>query len=84
MAAIVGLSFPNARDTALNALATLRRASNYYNNAQDKKAIEICYALFAAVIEEIRARYEGERRLREKALFVAYEDDEQNGSPLAK
>lgn len=74
-AAIVGLSFPNARDVALNSLASLRRASINYRNTNDKLGVESCALLFVLIVEEIRVRYEGERRLREKALFDAYNDD---------
>ena len=76
MAAIVGLSFPNARDVALNSLSCLRRASKNYRNANDTAGVEACTSLFVLIVEEIRVRYEGERRLREKALFDAYDDEE--------
>jgi hypothetical protein len=72
-AAIVGLSFPNARDVALNALASLRRASTHYQNSNDTTGVEACFSLFVIVVEEIRVRYEGERRLHETALFDAYQ-----------
>jgi hypothetical protein len=72
-AAVVGLSFPNARDVALNGLASLRRASMNYRNANDTIGVEACSSLFVLIVEEIRVRYEGERRLRETALFDAYE-----------
>lgn len=74
-AAIVGLSFPNARDVALNSLACLRRAILNYQNSNDTAGVEACSSLFVLIVEEIRVRYEGERRLREKALFDAYDDD---------
>jgi hypothetical protein len=72
-AAIVGLSFPNARDVALNGLASLRRARTKYQNSDDTIGMEVCSSLFVVIVEEIRVRYEGERRLRETALFDAYE-----------
>ena len=75
-AAIVGLSFPNARDVALSSLAALRRANIKYRNTNDTAGLEACAWLFVVIVEEIRVRYEGERRLREKALFDAYEDDQ--------
>ena len=71
MAAIVGLAFANARDVALHALATLRRSVRSYHVASDERGVEICKVLLAAVVEEIRVRYEGERRRRETALFDA-------------
>jgi hypothetical protein len=72
-AAIVGLSFPNARDVALDGLASLRRAIMNYHNANDNIGVEACSSLFVLIAEEIRVRYEGERRLRETALFDAYQ-----------
>jgi hypothetical protein len=41
-AAIVGLTFPNARDVALNSLACLRRASVHYRNTNDLVGVEAC------------------------------------------
>jgi len=75
-AAIVGLSFPNARDVSLNGMAYLRRANEYHKNVLDKEACIACSSLFVALVEEIRVRYEGERRKRDRALFDAYEDDQ--------
>ena len=75
-AAIVGLSFPNARDVALHSMATVRRALKSYENSSDVKGLELCTGLLCMVSEEIRVRYEGERRRRETALFDAYEEDE--------
>lgn len=78
-AAIVGLSFPNARDIALNGLASARRAALLYReNEKDEAGKEVCYSLLSAIAEEIRVRYEGERRLRDQALFDAYEDSQEN------
>jgi hypothetical protein len=79
IAAVVGLSFANARDVALNALAWLRRALLLHRNNNDENAENICSGLFGVVVEELRVRYEGERRLREKALFDAYDDDDGDG-----
>jgi len=64
--AIVGLSFPNARDVALNTLASLRRANIYQQNANDDDAIKICSFIFVAIAEEIRVRYDSERQRRQQ------------------
>ncbi|KAG7359446.1 Beige/BEACH domain containing protein [Nitzschia inconspicua] len=76
MAAVVGMSFANARDVALLAMATLRRALLIYENSNDSKAVELCTTLLCMTAEEIRVRYEGERRRRETALFDAYEEQD--------
>ena len=78
-AAIVGLSFANARDVALHAMATLRRAYKSYENEQDEGGAELCSELLCAIAEEIRVRYEGERRRRETALFDAYDHENDTG-----
>eukprot|EP00980_Cylindrotheca_fusiformis_P016230 scaffold4825_cov132-Cylindrotheca_fusiformis.AAC.7 len=76
-AAIVGMSFANSRDVGLHALATLRRAMISHKNAEDKHGLELCTSLFNTIVEELRVRYEGERRRRETALFDAYEEEEE-------
>ena len=78
VAAIVGLSLLNARDVALLALSTLRRA---HQNSGDTAALESCSILFCGIVEEIRVRYEGERRPRENALLDAYEGRDRSRSP---
>eukprot|EP00934_Nitzschia_sp_Nitz4_P008655 Nitzschia sp. Nitz4//scaffold12_size214221//49825//58278//NITZ4_001488-RA/size214221-processed-gene-0.150-mRNA-1//-1//CDS//3329534984//8645//frame0 len=75
MAAIVGMSFANARDIALYAMATSRRAIHSYKILEDEEGLELCNRLMCLVAEEIRVRYEGERRRRETALFDAYPHD---------
>jgi hypothetical protein len=70
-AAIVGLSFSTARDLALNAMTNLRTSMTF---RQDPLVNSAFGALFVKIAEELRVRYEGERRLRENALFDAYDD----------
>ncbi|KAL3919245.1 MAG: hypothetical protein SGILL_003850 [Bacillariaceae sp.] len=77
MAAIVGLAFANARDIALHAMACLRRALKTYQSKNDTKGGELCTSLMCMTAEEIRVRYDGERRRRETALFDAYEGQDQ-------
>ena len=72
IAAIVGLSFPNARDVSLDGMAWLRRLLLTSESVHSP----LC-ELLGHVVEEIRVRYEGERRRREKALFDAYDDGEE-------
>ena len=82
-AAIVGLSFSNARDIALNAMATLRRAENRHRKAGDESGARLCSALLCKVADELRERYKGEKRLRDTALFDAYEDEAQEAAKRA-
>lgn len=79
-AAIVGLAFSGARDVALNAMALLRKASTRFMDNGNTAAALACRSLICKVAEELRVRYEGERRLRETALFDAYEDDAKRSS----
>lgn len=75
-AAIVGLSFANARDVCMNALAALRKAVLRHQHRKDDAGVELCYRMVGSVAEEMRVRYEGERRKRENALFDAYEEND--------
>ncbi len=76
-AAIVGLTFASARDTALGTMAVLRHTFQERAAAGDIPGSELCMSLMSQVAEELRVRYESERRLRETALFDAYEGDQQ-------
>jgi hypothetical protein len=82
-AAVVGLSFSNARDVAFNALASLRQAMRHHNATGDEKSAQQCRSLLCHVAEELRVRYDAERRLRETALFDAYEDSAQDSAKQA-
>ena len=73
-AAIVGLSFFNARDIALAGMAVLRKAASTFRNHGDVEAERQCNALFCKLAEELRERYKAEKRLRETTLFDAYEE----------
>ena len=77
-AAIVGLSFYNARDIALGAMAVFRKAATGYHETGDTTAEKLCNGLLCKVAEELRERYKAEKRLRETTLFDAYEEA---GSP---
>jgi hypothetical protein len=74
-AAIVGMSFANARDVCMNTLASLRRAVLRHQHRDDDRGVELCFKMISTVAEEMRVRYEGERRKRETALFDAYEEN---------
>mmetsp|Transcript_4292 Transcript_4292/g.6647 ORF Transcript_4292/g.6647 Transcript_4292/m.6647 type:complete len:2938 (+) Transcript_4292:149-8962(+) len=77
VAAIVGLSFPNARDVALLGLASIRQSlNNEGEKSLDDATKKALRELSLELVEEITARYEGEKRRREKALFDAYDDDD--------
>jgi hypothetical protein len=80
-AAIVGLTFFNAREIALTAMATCRNfIRERHTVSEDDAAISLCKSLFAKLTEELRVRYQSERRLRDNALFDAYEDDGSNSA----
>lgn len=82
-ASVVGLSFASARDTALNAMATLRKTISVRLEKGDGEGAQLCSGLLVKVAEELRVRYESERRLREVALFDAYEDDKKAAGKAA-
>lgn len=73
-AAIVGLTFSSARDTALHAMAAFRKCIAKQKGTGDDASAELCSSLLMKVAEELRVRYESERRLRDTALFDAYEE----------
>ena len=79
-AALVGLAFPTARDTALSALAALRKSITIHEQSGEHENVELCSKLMVKVTEELRVRYESERRIRDTALFDAYEEDRSNNS----
>lgn len=74
-AAIVGLTFASARDIALGTMAVLRNTAQERAHKGDHEGSQLCGNLISKVAEELRVRYESERRLRETALFDAYEGD---------
>jgi hypothetical protein len=74
-AATVGLTFASARDTALGTMAVLRHTFQERAAAGDIPGSQLCLRLLTQVAEELRVRYESERRLRETALFDAYEGE---------
>ena len=76
-AAIVGLAFSSARDIALNSMATMRRTMAKFDSARETSGVDKCRSLLCKVAEELRQRYKAERRLRETALFDAYEEKEE-------
>jgi Beige/BEACH domain/PH domain associated with Beige/BEACH len=73
-AAIVGLTFSSARDIALQAMATFRKLVAIHSLLANETKADLFRALFLKVVEELRVRYETERRLRDTALFDAYEE----------
>jgi hypothetical protein len=83
VAAIVGLSFPSARDVALHGMTSLRHIL-IEQSIDDSDANAIFANLLASLVEEIRARYEGERRRREQALFDAYDDEGESADDEAE
>ena len=72
-AAIVGLTFASARDIALNAIATLRGAIATFGASGEEVGLVKSGELLCKVAEELKERYKAEKRLRETALFDAYE-----------
>ena len=82
VAAIVGLTFPNARDMALHGLTSLRRMLR--ENSGSSGHCTTLSELLLLIAEELRVRYEGERIRREKALFDAYDDDGESAGDEAE
>ena len=84
-AAIVGLAFSSARDIALDAMASMRRASKKFESNGEASGADKCQSLLCKVAEELRQRYKAERRLRETALFDAYDNkkEETAGESIA-
>ena len=73
IAAIVGLSFPNSRDACLQSLSSLRHAIQYHLSVEDTDAACSCRSLVGTVIEEMKVRYQNERKKRDAAVVRAYE-----------
>jgi len=73
-AAIVGLTFSNARDTCLNSLSFLRKAIDHHKEVKDIPAVNMCNALIVSVIKEMRVRYVEEREKRETEQLRAYDE----------
>ena len=73
-ASIVGLNFSSARDIALQALATFRKLITARVDTNDETTAQRLQPLFLKVVSELRYRYESERRLRDTALFDAYDE----------
>jgi len=82
-AAVVGLSFSAARDVTLYAMASLRRSIGDRELSGDLTGARSCGDLLKKLAEELRVRYDGERRLRENTLFDAYEDDGKDSTKVA-
>lgn len=77
-AAIVGLAFSHARDTALFAMAILRNLIKRHEAAGEEECGKLCRGLVVTIAEELRVRYESERQLREMTLFDAYDSKQEN------
>jgi hypothetical protein len=77
------LNFSSARDVALEALATFRQqvVSACAKSGDDSTAKQY-QSIFVKVVNELRFRYESEKRLRDTALFDAYEDAGSAGSGI--
>lgn len=85
-AAIVGLSFSTARDTALHAMTTFRRCHAKFKDTGDGISAEVCGSLFSKVAEELRVRYEIEQKMRKAAQVDAYNEsgDKQSAREAAR
>ena len=79
-ASIVGLNFSSARDVALEALATFRKLTVAVAETGDESTTKQYQVIFIKVVNELRFRYESERRLRDTALFDAYDDAGSTGT----
>jgi hypothetical protein len=63
-AALVGLTFPCARDVGIGTLCAARWALNKLHKDGNVRGQRICAALILLTAEELRERYLNERRLR--------------------
>jgi len=79
-AAIVGLAFSSARDIALHSMAALRAAMLKFKKTSEDASLKLCGKLLYKVAEELKERYKAERRLRDTALFDAYETHQESAS----
>ena len=80
-AAIVGLAFPHARDLCLSALSILRTSIEFHEINGDAFVGTMYRDLFVNVVEEMRVRYDNERKKREVAELFSF--DAQSSSPEA-
>jgi len=74
-AAIVGLTFPNARDICLNTLSVLQKCIEMKDAQKDDVAAGAYRKLSLTAIHEMCIRYEGERIKRKVAKLEAYENN---------
>jgi len=77
-AAIVGLSFAGARDMALSAIAALRLEFSQRQSAGDESGVQLCGGLICKLCEELKVRYESEKRLRATSIFDVYENENED------
>lgn len=63
-AALVGLSFPCARDVGIGTLCAARWAMNKLHNDGNVRGQRVCATLILLTAEELRERYLNERRIR--------------------
>lgn len=80
-AAIVGLAFPHARDLCLSALSILRKSIEFHEHSGDAFVGTMYRDLFVNIVEEMRVRYDSERKKREVAELFSF--DAQSSSPEA-
>ena len=69
-AALVGLTFPCARDVGIGTLCAARWAMNKLHKDGNVWGQRICAALILLTAEELRERYLNERRLRIEYDFL--------------
>lgn len=70
-AALVGLSFPNARDVGLGCIGSLRKA---IQNNPDPNAISLLENLLYQVLKEFSERHVIEKKLKHKTQYQSYGD----------
>jgi len=75
-AALVGLTFPHARDVCLQALSLLRQAIVNHEHHGDEFVAAMYRDLFLTFVDEMRVRYSSERKRREVSNLFSYDTHE--------
>ena len=78
-AALVGLSFANARDIGLSCIASLRNSINVHKSENDLVAVTMLETLLSKVTKELRERHHIEKKSKYAAQYHAYVEGEEDG-----
>jgi len=80
-AALVGMTFSNARDIGLGCISSMRTSIVVHKSKNDSPAVTILEKTLIKIASELRERYEIERNSKHAAQYTAYEegDGEEDG-----